>query len=105
MSRIVHLKELLHFRFHSVPHVVHIGDVGQQVRHSSEKPHRDADITQVEFGRVGLSIMCVVFLGGAIVKGFEGALVVGLLPVLHVHHTGARRVMSHQDVISLVIVH
>ena len=48
--------------------------------------------------------MSVVLAGRAVVVGLEGAVVVALLPVLHVHHAGAGRVVAHQHVVAVVVV-
>lgn len=48
--------------------------------------------------------MRIVLLRRSIVEGLEGALVVRLLPVLHIKDAGARGVVTDEDVVSFIVI-
>jgi hypothetical protein len=60
--------------------------------------------TDVPHGRNLLSIVLHISLVRTPVVGFELSSVNHLLPMLHIHNAGSRRVMTNQHIVPLVVI-
>lgn len=104
VSSIINFQKSPIFRLNTVPEIVNVSNICKEIRNTCKKSHRNANITYIVFGRIRLAIMSIIFFCWTIVISLKGALVEGLFPMLHVHHTCSCRVMANQNIISLIVI-
>lgn len=100
----VELQVAFDIRWEQGPKVVDVFWICELVRCACEESKRYSDVAWVPLRRGGLAIMRSIFLSGAVIIGPEPSSIQHLLPMLHIQQTSPRRVMSHQHVVSLVII-